>query len=235
MRSAAVLLAAGSGRRMGTGDKKQYLDLCGRPLMYYSLAAFSKSPVDDLVIVVSPGDAERVREDIVEKYGIDRVRAIVDGGAERYDSVLAGIRTAGDADMILIHDTARPFVTLDMIGRAMKAASEYRAAVVGMPVKDTVRITDGKGIGVNTPDRRSVWAAQTPQVFEGDLIRRAYELMAEDTDGSVRGDVLITDDAQVAELYTGVRSKMVEGSWSNIKVTVPEDIPVAESILKRGV
>ncbi len=231
MKSAAVLLAAGSGRRMGSGEKKQYLDLCGRPLMYYSLSTFAKSAVDDLIIVVSPGDAQRVREEVVEKYGIDRVRAIVDGGAERYDSVGNGVRAAHDADLILIHDTARPFVTVDMIDRAMKAASEHRAAVVGMPVKDTVRITDEAGVSVNTPDRRRVWAAQTPQVFEGELVRRAYDMLSADRDGSVRGDVLITDDAQVVELYTGVHARMVEGSWSNMKVTVPEDVPVAESIL----
>ncbi len=217
---------------MGSGNKKQYLDLCGRPLMYYALDTFSKSGVDDLIIVVSPGDADLVRHDIVEKYGIDRVRAIVDGGAERYDSVRNGVTAAGEADLILIHDTARPFVTVEMIERAMKAAGECGAVVVGMPVKDTVRITDENDVGVSTPDRRRVWAAQTPQVFEGRLIRKAYELLAKDADGKIRGDVMITDDAQVAEIYMNVHAKMVEGSWSNIKVTVPEDIPVAESILK---
>jgi 2-C-methyl-D-erythritol 4-phosphate cytidylyltransferase len=231
MKTAAVLLAAGSGKRMGSDVRKQYMLLAGKPLMTYAMYEFENSFVDDLILVVTPGDEENVRREIVEKYGFEKVTAIVAGGRERYHSVYNGLAAVKNAEYILIHDLARPFVTEDMMLRAVNEAMDTGAAVVGVPVKDTIRITDEEGMGVETPDRSLVWAAQTPQVFRASLIREAYEKLHRDEEIILSEGHQITDDGQVVEMFTDTRVKMVEGAYFNIKVTVPEDLAAAESLL----
>ena len=232
MKTVAVVLAAGSGSRMKSDVKKQYLDIGGKPLIYYSLKAFEESPVDDIVRVVSRGDVEFVRSEIVEKFGFDKVKAIVEGGLYRYHSVRLGLMAAeDDYDYAFIHDGARPFLTKDIILRALDGARNYGACVVGMPVKDTIKICDEDGFAVSTPNRDRTWMIQTPQTFSFKLIKDLYMRLDREEEELIAKGVNITDDAMVVEYFTDRKVKLVEGSYNNIKITTPEDIPAAEAIL----
>ena len=223
---AAIVLAAGSGKRMNSKVHKQYLIIQDRPVLYYSLKAFEDSAVDEIVLVVGKGEEEFCRKEIVDKYGISKVKAIVEGGKERYHSVFEGLKQTSDADYVLIHDGARPFVNQDIIRRCMQEVQKYQACVVGMPVKDTIKIADEEGYAKQTPDRKNVWMIQTPQTFSYALIYEAYEevLKTEDT--------AITDDAMVLERIKGKKSKLIEGSYRNIKITTPEDLLIANVYLQ---
>jgi 2-C-methyl-D-erythritol 4-phosphate cytidylyltransferase len=234
MKTVAVVLAAGSGSRMNQDVKKQYMDLGGKPLIYYSLKAFEESIVDDIVLVVSRGDVDTVRREIVDKYGFDKVTAIVEGGLARYHSVRLGLQAAArDCDYAFIHDGARPFIDRDIILRALQAVKEYKACVVGMPAKDTIKIADDKGFAASTPDRNLMWTVQTPQVFSYSMILELYQKLDRDEGELMARGINITDDAMVVEYYTDTKVKLVEGSYDNIKITTPEDVAVAEAILER--
>lgn len=222
----AIVLAAGSGKRMNSKVHKQYLIIQDRPVLYYSLKAFEDSAVDEIVLVVGKGEEKFCRKEIVDKYGISKVKAIVEGGKERYHSVFEGLKQTSDADYVLIHDGARPFVNQDIIRRCMQEVQKYQACVVGMPVKDTIKIADEEGYAKQTPDRKNVWMIQTPQTFSYALIYEAYEEMLKTE------DTAITDDAMVLERIKGKRSKLIEGSYRNIKITTPEDLLIANVYLQ---
>lgn len=223
---AAIVLAAGSGKRMNSKVHKQYLIIQDRPVLYYSLKAFEDSAVDEIVLVVGKGEEEFCRKEIVDKYGISKVKAIVEGGKERYHSVFEGLKQTSDADYVVIHDGARPFVNQDIIRRCMQEVQKYQACVVGMPVKDTIKIADEEGYAKQTPDRKNVWMIQTPQTFSYALIYEAYEEMLKTE------DTAITDDAMVLERTKGKKSKLIEGSYRNIKITTPEDLLIANVYLQ---
>ncbi len=222
----AIVLAAGSGKRMNSKVHKQYLIIQDRPVLYYSLKAFEDSAVDEIVLVVGKGEEKFCRKEIVDKYGISKVKAIVEGGKERYHSVFEGLKQTSDADYVLIHDGARPFVNQDIIRRCMQEVQKYQACVVGMPVKDTIKIADEEGYAKQTPDRKNVWMIQTPQTFSYALIYEAYEEMLKTE------DTAITDDAMVLECIKGKKSKLIEGSYRNIKITTPEDLLIANVYLQ---
>lgn len=222
----AIVLAAGSGKRMNSQVHKQYLIIQDRPVLYYSLKAFEDSAVDEIVLVVGKGEEKFCRKEIVDKYGISKVKAIVEGGKERYHSVFEGLKQTSDADYVLIHDGARPFVNQDIIRRCMQEVQKYQACVVGMPVKDTIKIADEEGYAKQTPDRKNVWMIQTPQTFSYALIYEAYEEMLKTE------DTAITDDAMVLERIKGKKSKLIEGSYRNIKITTPEDLLIANVYLQ---
>ena len=222
----AIVLAAGSGKRMNSKVHKQYLIIQDRPVLYYSLKAFEDSAVDEIVLVVGKGEEKFCRKEIVDKYGISKVKAIVEGGKERYHSVFEGLKQTSDADYELIHDGARPFVNQDIIRRCMQEVQKYQACVVGMPVKDTIKIADEEGYAKQTPDRKNVWMIQTPQTFSYALIYEAYEEMLKTE------DTAITDDAMVLERIKGKKSKLIEGSYRNIKITTPEDLLIANVYLQ---
>jgi len=230
-RTSAIVLAAGSGTRMGSNIKKQYMLIEGRPVIYYSLKAFEDSIIDEIVLVVSPGDVPYCRKEIVEKYGFKKVRHIVEGGRERYHSVAIGLNEAKDCDYIFIHDGARPLVTGEMIERAFSCVRKYKACVVGMPVKDTIKIADEEGNIASTPNRNLTWLVQTPQTFAASLIKRAYSLLIEKEEELKEAGLVITDDAMVVETMTGRKIRLVEGDYRNIKITTPEDIITAEIFL----
>jgi 2-C-methyl-D-erythritol 4-phosphate cytidylyltransferase len=223
----AVVLAAGSGSRMKSKIAKQYLLLNGKPLVYYALKQFAESPVDRIVLVVSPGDEDYCRREILDRYGFSGV-TVAAGGRERYLSVLAGLQALTDVDYVLIHDGARPCIDRELIGRTMEAVEQYDACIVGVPVKDTIKIADEGQFVRETPDRSLLWQVQTPQAFSYDLIRRAYEQVV------AGGAQSVTDDAQVLELAFGKKSKLIFGSYRNIKVTTPEDLDVAELFLNKN-
>lgn len=222
----AIVLAAGSGKRMNSKVHKQYLIIQDRPVLYYSLKAFEDSAVDEIVLVVGKGEEKFCRKEIVDKYGISKVKAIVEGGKERYHSVFEGLKQTSDADYVLIHDGARPFVNQDIIRRCMQEVQKYQACIVGMPVKDTIKIADEEGYAKQTPDRKNVWMIQTPQTFSYALIYEAYEEMLKTE------DTAITDDAMVLERIKGKKSKLIEGSYRNIKITTPEDLLIANVYLQ---
>jgi 2-C-methyl-D-erythritol 4-phosphate cytidylyltransferase len=232
MKTGAIVLAAGSGSRMRSNIKKQYMEINEKPLIYYALQAFEDSFTDEVVLVVSPGDIDYCKAEIVDKYGFTKVKRIVEGGAERYDSVRLGLHAISeDTDYVMIHDGARPFVSEDIMQRSVDAARDFRACVVGMPVKDTIKVSDENGFAKATPDRKTLWMIQTPQTFEYSLIRKLYDKLEEDKEEIKAKGINITDDAMVVETFSDVKVKLVEGSYNNIKVTTPEDIGVAQAIL----
>lgn len=222
----AIVLAAGQGRRMESKVPKQYLQLGGREVLYYSLRAFEESQVDEIILVTGEDEIPWCREHIVRKYGFSKVKQIIPGGEERYDSVYAGLLAAAPCDYVLIHDGARPFVTGAIIERVLSGAAEYGSCTAGMPVKDTIKVVDEAGMAEDTPDRKSLWAIQTPQGFSYPVIFEAHERFRE---GSYR--VPVTDDTMLAEMFLRKRTKLMEGSYKNIKVTTPEDMELAEVFL----
>lgn len=220
----AIVLAGGSGTRMGGTCKKQYMLLDGKPILYYSLKTFQESRVDEIILVTN--EEEYCRQEIIEKYHLNKVKKITAGGAERYHSVFCGLQAAEYCDYVLIHDGARPFVTEDMIERSIHAVKKYQACAVGMPVKDTIKIADSKNYAAETPDRKSVWMIQTPQTFSYSLILEAYrQILKEQPEG-------ITDDAMVIEHQKTAKVKLIPGSYENIKITTPEDMEIAKSFRK---
>lgn len=226
-RCVAIVLAAGQGRRMGTKIQKQYLLLNGKPVLYYSLNVFQKSEViDEICIVTGAGDEDYCKREIVERYGITKVSQIIAGGAERYLSVWNALQVIGEDGYVFIHDGARPFVDEEMLYRVYNQVVCHRACVVGMPVKDTIKISDENGFVKETPDRSRVWMVQTPQVFDMALVKRAYALLIE------KNETNVTDDAMVVEQMMKIPVKFVEGSYENIKITTPEDLKIGEIFAK---
>ena len=220
----AIVLSGGSGKRMNSQVHKQYLLIKEKPVIYYALKAFQESNVDEIVLVVGSGEIDFARDEIEKKYCLSKFTKIVEGCKERYHSVYEGLKAAEDADYVLIHDGARPFVNQDIILRSMEAVKEYGACVAGMPVKDTIKIADESGYAAETPERSKVWMVQTPQTFSYELIRDAYCRMLQNENTS------ITDDAMVVETMTDTRVKLVEGDYRNIKITTPEDLLIAEAL-----
>ncbi|MCR4588560.1 MAG: 2-C-methyl-D-erythritol 4-phosphate cytidylyltransferase [Lachnospiraceae bacterium] len=234
-RTVAIVLAGGAGKRMQSSQKKQFLQIGGKELLYYSLKTMEESFIDDIVIVTAPEDREHVQKDIVEACGFSKVRAYADGGRERYHSVANGLRAAEQLKpaYVFIHDCARPFVSPEILERALSSVKECGACVVGMPVKDTIKIADAEGNIQSTPDRSLVWQIQTPQVFSYEKIAPAYEKVIREEDKLLQQGIHITDDAMVLELYSKDKIRLVEGSYDNFKVTTPEDISLAENFLSR--
>ncbi len=231
MKFAAIVLSAGSGKRMGRKIPKQYLPINNKPVIYYSLKAFEESEVTEVILVAGKDDVEYCRTRIVEKYDFKKVTAIVPGGEERYDSVYEGLKAVRCADYVLIHDGARPMLTQEIIKRSMDIVAVEKACVVGMPVKDTIKVVDANAFSKTTPDRNTLWQVQTPQAFSYPLILDAYTKLKNHIAQKDETLPAITDDAMVAEYFLNQKIKMVEGSYKNIKVTTPEDLLIAELFL----
>ena len=232
-KTAAIVLAAGQGKRMQSAVAKQFLLLNGEPVICHALRAFENSSVDRIILVTGADEMEYCKKEIVEKFGFGKVSAVVAGGKERYHSVYEGLRALNgilpEDGIVLIHDGARPLVTEEIICRTIAAAEEYGACVAAMPVKDTIKVSDREQFAETTPDRSTLWQIQTPQTFRYGLVYGAYEKLLSD-EMYQKG---ITDDAMVVETMCSGRVKLVEGSYENMKVTTPEDIIIAETFLKR--
>ena len=232
MKYTAIVLAGGSGSRMKSKVKKQYLQMGDYPVLWYSLAVLEKSSrIDEIVLVCVKGEQEQCRSLFVDTYGFQKIVKVVEGGKERYHSVYEGLKAAKGCDYVLIHDGARPFLDEEMLVRLTAALPIWNACVVGMPVKDTIKLADpDTGCVQATPDRSLLWTIQTPQAFRYDLIRSAYDtLIQEESAGTLTQKV--TDDAMVAE-RAGASVKLIEGSYNNIKITTPEDLVFARAILE---
>lgn len=227
----AIVLAAGKGSRMKSDVHKQYLLIKERPVLYYSLKVFEESFVDEIVLVTGADEISYCKQEIVDKYGFTKVAKIVAGGKERYHSVFAGLQAAEDCDYVFIHDGARPFVTYEILKRAYDMVKKEHACVVGMPVKDTIKIADTQGYAIDTPKRDLVWMVQTPQVFAYSLIKGAYTAFLNREQELAAQGLKMTDDAMVVESFTDTKIHLVEGSYENIKITTPEDLKIAEALL----
>ena len=223
----AVVVAGGSGSRFGDPRGKQYVDLCGQPLLAWALQAFDAVPaVSQLVVVVPAGQEERTLRDVVEPCGLATPVVCVTGGATRQASVRAGLAAVpDDCVYVAIHDGARPLVTPAAIERALAACAQGAdCALLAAPVADTLKRADAQGNVQQTVDRAQLWAAQTPQVMRTQLARSLHERAAEQ-------GLDVTDDAALAEAF-GHRVQVVDGGGSNLKVTVPDDLPLAAAVLR---
>ena len=226
MKNSVIIVAAGSGKRMKSAIAKQYIELKGRTILSYTVETFEKSDnIDEIILVTSQEAIDFVTENIVNKYQFSKVKAVVAGGAERQDSVYNGLKKVStDSDIVLIHDGVRPFVNDAYIAKLESIAMEFGACVLGAPVKDTIKICTSEGYIIDTPNRSTLWLAQTPQCFKYDVIMKAYKKAY---DEGYTG----TDDSVLVE-KTGVKVKMVEGDYNNIKITTPEDLYIGEVILE---
>jgi 2-C-methyl-D-erythritol 4-phosphate cytidylyltransferase len=224
---AAVIVAGGRGTRFQSDVPKQFLPLCGKAVVWYSIGALDKVEcIESIVVVCEAAFCTTLRPQVVEQQLRNSI-TIVPGGARRQDSVYAGLQAVRKGvEIVVIHDAVRPFPPRDAVIRAIEAAREHGAAILAIPVSDTLKECDTEGFIVSTVSRESIWRAQTPQAFRADLIMRAYERIM--TEGKT-----ITDDAAAYEVIGG-RVKIVCGSYDNIKITEPQDMTRAEEILRRG-
>ncbi len=224
----AIVLAGGSGNRMNSNVAKQYLKIKGKEVLYYSLQVFQKNDdIQEIILVTRESDVDYCRKNIVNKYDFHKVKAVIVGGKERYNSVYNGIGAAS-GDIVMIHDGARPFITDEMIEASIDAVKKYGACTVGVPVKDTIKIVDENGMGVDTPDRDLLYQIQTPQTFQRDMLIDAYDKMFKDENHK------ITDDTMLVEQYGGVQSKVIFGAYENIKITTPEDLEIADKLVEKN-
>jgi len=228
MRVNAVIVAAGEGKRMGGHLPKPFLSLAGRPLILHTLGRFASSRARKVILVAAEKEMSRCRDLISsdsELHGIELL--LQPGGARRQDSVHLGLgRLDPDCEIVVIHDGARPFVSARLIDLSVEAASREGAAVVGVPARDTVKLVTGDRFVGETPPRDLLWEIQTPQAFRTEIIREAY-------DRARRESVEATDDAALVERL-GTKVKVLEGERTNIKITLPLDLLLAEALIREG-
>jgi 2-C-methyl-D-erythritol 4-phosphate cytidylyltransferase len=204
---------------MGTAESKQYLLLQGKPIIVHTLEVFQKHElISEIVLVTGEADVQRCRQ-WVQAYKLDKVSVVIPGGAERQHSVRRGLGEL-TTTWVMVHDGVRPFVQGSEIEACYERARSAGASVLAVPVKDTIKQVDGEGNVLSTPDRRSLWAIQTPQTFRLSELLAAY-------DEAARDGFLGTDDSSLAE-RSGITVSVVEGSYRNIKITTPEDLDFAE-------
>ncbi|MDY4252697.1 MULTISPECIES: 2-C-methyl-D-erythritol 4-phosphate cytidylyltransferase [unclassified Clostridium] len=219
----AIILAGGKGTRMGANISKQYIKLKGKPILYYTIKRFSESKDIDKIILVLPKDEiDYCKEKVLDKYSL-HVDLIVEGGKERQDSVMNALNELIDEEIVLIHDGARPFVSQRIIDEGIKYARLYGASAPGVMPKDTIKIKGDNNFALSTPDRNTLVAIQTPQVFKFRIIKECHKKVKEE-------DIKVTDDTMVVETY-GNKVYLYEGDYTNIKVTTPEDLILAEKLI----
>ena len=225
VKASVVIVAAGSGKRMKSKVAKQFIEIKNKPVVAYSIEKFEGSDnISEIVIVTGENDIDYFKSEIIEKYGYKKVKAVVKGGSERQYSVYNGLKALDKkTDIVLIHDGVRPFIKLEEIDRLIDEARIHKACVLGVKVKDTIKVCDENGFVEDTPKRELLWSAQTPQVFDYSLIMEAHKKAEEE-------EFLGTDDSMLVERM-GYKIKMVEGSYENIKITTPEDLIIAEGLV----
>ncbi|HPO16003.1 MAG TPA: 2-C-methyl-D-erythritol 4-phosphate cytidylyltransferase [Candidatus Hydrogenedentes bacterium] len=222
-----LIPAAGAGRRMGAETPKALLALGGVPMLIRTLECFQTIGLLEEAVITAPHDRLDLFNDVLQQFFTHSAFRIVEGGAERQDSVSNGLSALEPAtEIVIIHDAARPFVSADSIQASIDAARDCGAATVAIPVVDTILQGDENAYLVSTPDRRQLWACQTPQTFRVDVIRRAHTLAQKE---GYTG----TDDASLVRRM-GEPVKLVMGTPLNFKVTTPSDYALAEMILEKG-
>ena len=221
----AIILAGGKGKRMGAPVSKQFIEIKGKPIIYYTIKKFSENKkIDNIVVVLSKDEVGYFKENILEKYNL-KVDNIGIGGTERQDSVYNGLKSLEDTntDIVLIHDGARPFISDRIIDDGIKFAQVYGACAPGVMPKDTIKIKNESNFSVSTPDRGSLVAIQTPQVFKFNEILECHEKIK-------INNIVVTDDTMVAEKF-GYSVYLYDGEYTNIKVTTPEDLILGEKLI----
>lgn len=220
---AAIIVAAGNSTRMG-GVNKQFADLCGKPVIVRTLSAFEKCEyISEIIISTRKSDIDEIKK-VAQEFGISKLKTVVEGGATRAQSVRNAVAcVSDDCRLLAIHDGARPLITDEVIKRAVEKANECGAAAVGVPIKDTLKKVDQQGNIICTVDRSELFGVQTPQVFDKGLYLKALN----DSDDSES----CTDDCLLIEKIGGTVA-MVSGDSGNLKITTPDDLPIAEAIIK---
>lgn len=224
-KNCAIILAAGKGNRMGAEINKQFLKLRERPILYYTLKAFEENKnIDEIILVAAKEEIDYCKENIVKKYNFNKIKKVVEGGKERQYSVLNGLNTLNDCNIVIIHDGARPFLTEKIINEGIAYAKEYGACACGVTPKDTIKVMDKENFSIDTPNRQELFCVQTPQCFKYDLIL--------DSHIKINNEKLkVTDDTMVVEKY-GHKVYLYKGEYTNIKITTPEDMVIGEKILE---
>jgi 2-C-methyl-D-erythritol 4-phosphate cytidylyltransferase / 2-C-methyl-D-erythritol 2,4-cyclodiphosphate synthase len=226
VRTIAIIPAGGSGKRLKADIAKQYLLLDSLPVLVHTLRIFQQAAIiDEIILVVPENDIKFVRAEFIKKHDLTKVTKIVAGGAQRQDSVRNGLATVDDKyDIVLVHDGVRPFVTEKMINEVIAAVKTDHAASIGVKAKDTIKETRDDGLVVKTVPRQNLWLTQTPQAFPSAVLHKAY-------DAAYSDNYYGTDDASLVERI-GIKVKMIAGSYDNIKITTPEDLVIAKTLLK---
>lgn len=220
MSNVAIVLGAGSGTRMKIDKSKLLLDINGKTVIERSVEAFLNiDAVDRVIVTARDFDIEQFSKLIND----ERVSFVV-GGGTRQESVKNAVMSIENADLVIIHDGARPLIRKEDIEKTIDSAKDFGASAVGVPVKDTIKVIDDNSVVISTPDRSKLFAVQTPQIFSFELYKKALQKAEQD-------NMDFTDDCQLIE-YIGGKVKMVQGSYDNIKITTPDDIPLAENILR---
>lgn len=225
LRTAAVVPAAGRGLRMGGSTPKQFLTVGGLPILVRALRVLEGSTaVTEIILTVPEADREYCLNEIVARYGFHKITKVVPGGEQRQDSVRHGLAELDqEVDIVIVHDAVRPFLTTDMVARTIDAAAQHGAAIVAIPMRDTIKRVGSDGLIESTIDRSHLWLAQTPQAFQRALLQTAHRK-------AYLEKYHATDDAQLME-WLGHRVVIVEGNGENIKITRPEDLGIGEAIL----
>ena len=219
----AIVLAGGRGKRMNYHKSKQFIEIKGKPVLVYTLEKFiyNKS-IDEVILVLPEDEVDYCKKEVLQKYSL-KVDRIVIGGKERQDSVFNALEAMEKASIVLIHDGARPFISEKIIEEGIKYANIYGAAAPGVTPKDTIKIKNEDNISVDTPDRNTLVAVQTPQCFKYDEIYQCHRKIKEE-------NAIVTDDTSVVERY-GHKVYLYEGDYTNIKITTPEDLILAERLI----
>ena len=219
----AIVLAGGRGKRMNYHKSKQFIEIKGKPVLVYTLEKFiyNKS-IDEVILVLPEDEVDYCKKEVLQKYSL-KVDRIVIGGKERQDSVFNALEAMEKADIVLIHDGARPFISEKIIEEGIKYANIYGAAAPGVTPKDTIKIKNEDNISVDTPDRNMLVAVQTPQCFKYDEIYQCHRKIKEE-------NAIVTDYTSVVERY-GHKVYLYEGDYTNIKITTPEDLILAERLI----
>lgn len=219
----AIVLAGGRGKRMNYHKSKQFIEIKGKPVLVYTLEKFiyNKS-IDEVILVLPEDEVDYCKKEVLQKYSL-KVDRIVIGGKERQDSVFNALEAMEKANIVLIHDGARPFISEKIIEEGIKYANIYGAAAPGVTPKDTIKIKNEDNISVDTPDRNTLVALQTPQCFKYDEIYQCHRKIKEE-------NAIVTDDTSVVERY-GHKVYLYEGDYTNIKITTPEDLILAERLI----
>lgn len=227
MKVAALVPAAGKGRRIKSKTEKPYIKLFGKPILAHTLIKLSKNRyIDEIIVAVNKNKIPKVNREIIKRFRIKKVK-LVAGGKQRKDSVFNALKNiSSDIDYVLIHDCVRPFISNNLIHSSLKAAKTFGASVVCVPILPTLKHISKNGLIQHTPDRSNFWGAQTPQVFRRDLIERSYKKLG-------KKKLNITDDSMLVEMI-GIKPKLIMGSYSNIKITTPEDLELAKLFMKRA-
>jgi 2-C-methyl-D-erythritol 4-phosphate cytidylyltransferase len=222
---AAIIVAAGQGKRMKTDINKQYLLLEGKPILAHTINVFENcNLIDEIIVVVGEHEKAKCQYNIIKQYDFKKVKKLITGGQTRQQSMYNGLKEVStNTDIVITHDGARPLIHENIIQKSIKETLIHKATVVGVPVKDTIKMVDSKGFVNNTPPRDLLWTVQTPQSFSYQLLKNAHKAAYEE-------GFIGTDDAMLVERI-GHPIKLIKGKYDNIKITTPEDLIIAESII----